>query len=221
MWKVLPKFSVLKILGFLFCALTTSALVWLTNGWLGLVDFFQGKGLSTIVTIATPVLFLFVFIVWFGGSTAWKPFWRLPLIGKMLNQKVCPDLNGIWKGYAIPSNNNNNGVALKTEVLLTIKANLFGFDMSLESLSGYQRSKVIQSEIYKDPRDGSFEISYIFEAEVETPEPTDDSKFDGAAKLKVRYLDRGVELSGTYWTNRAWQRGLQTAGAIKLSREST
>jgi hypothetical protein len=53
---------------------------------------------------------------------------------------------------------------------------------------------------------------------VDLPKETDDSKFDGAAKLAVRFESDDITLIGTYWTNRAWQRGDNTAGTIKLNR---
>lgn len=46
---------------------------------------------------------------------------------------------------------------------------------------------------------------------------TDDSTFDGAAVLNVPPGTRN-ELKGEYWTNRAWQKGLSTAGTIVLKK---
>ena len=203
MWQVLPKFGVFKITAFILAVITTSFFIWSTEGWLGLVSFFSDGGPGELLRVITPIVLSFLGVIWFLGAIAWKLLWKLPLFGGLLNQKVCPNLNGVWQGY--------------TE--MTISATFFGFRIEFRSLDEYQKSKVVQSEIYKDPRDGSFQVSYIFEAEVEDPKPTDDSKFDGAAKLKVQYFkDKDLELSGVYWTNRAWQRGMQTAGKIRLSR---
>ncbi len=101
---------------------------------------------------------------------------------------------------------------------MTISADFLGFDIKLISDDNYQRSTVVQSEIYKDPRDNNYYVSYIFESVVDQPLSSDDSKFDGAAKLSVRFEDDGLKLVGTYWTNRAYQRGLNTAGTIELIR---
>lgn len=76
----------------------------------------------------------------------------------------------------------------------------------------------MQSELLKDSRDGSFYLSYIFEAVVDHPKETDQSKFDGAARLHVRFETDGIKLVGVYWTNRGWQKQEQTAGTIKLER---
>ena len=111
---------------------------------------------------------------------------------------------------------DENGEPITKDVLLNIRADLFGFNVSLKSKDGYQESKVVQSEIYKDPRANTFYLSYIFEASVPIPEETDDRMFEGAAKLEVVFTDEGKELKGTYWTNRAWQRRKNTAGMITV-----
>ena len=77
----------------------------------------------------------------------------------------------------------------------------------------------MQSEILKDPRDDTFYLSYIYEAVVDQPKATDDSKFDGAARLDVRFENGEVQLVGKYWTNRGWQRNMQTAGTISLQKD--
>lgn len=47
--------------------------------------------------------------------------------------------------------------------------------------------------------------------------PSDDTTFEGSAILKIENVESG-ELRGEYWTNRAWHKGLSTAGVIVLRR---
>lgn len=47
--------------------------------------------------------------------------------------------------------------------------------------------------------------------------PSDDTSFEGSAILKIENVESG-ELCGEYWTNRAWHKGLSTAGTIVLRR---
>lgn len=219
MWKVLPKSIVFKIIVAIVATIATSIFLWSTEGWFGLVSFFTNGGLIDLLKVLTPIFLTFLITTWFLGSVAWKAAWKLPWLGQALNQKVCPNLNGVWTGCTESSHRDEVGNKVETPVEMIIKATFFGFDMSFRSIDEYHQSKVIQSEIYKDPRDGEFLVSYIFEAEVQSPVNTDDSKFDGAAKLKVKFSkENEIELSGIYWTNRAWQRGMQTAGTIRLSR---
>jgi len=106
-------------------------------------------------------------------------------------------------------------------IAMSVKADMFGFSISVSSEDGYSGSTVLHSEITKHPQTGQFFISYLFQGEVPNPESTDDALYDGAAKLAIIFNDSGeMTLSGHYWTNRAWQRGLNTAGLIRLTRES-
>ena len=184
MWKVLPKFGIAKIILLLLCLLLTVGLVWSTQGWIGLTGFFADDGLGIVSGIVTPVLLVFVCVIWLLGKFVWRWFWRIPIIGKLLNQKVCPDLNGCWMGNIVSM---YDGQRIEKEVKMNIDASFFGFTMHLQSTDGYQRSTVMQSELLKDSRDGSFYLSYIFESVVDQPKPTDQPKFDGAARLHVRF----------------------------------
>ncbi|MEG3694584.1 hypothetical protein V5098_15785 [Vibrio coralliirubri] len=219
MWKVFPKFGIAKVLMFVICILVTIGGVWVTRGWSGVTDFFNRDGLEVVSRITVPVLVLFLIFTWLMGTYVWRFVWQIPYFGKtLLNQKVCPDLNGNWTGETISTFTDPDGNPYNKTVKLAIKASFFTFDIRLISDDKYQRSTVVQSEIYKDHRDGSFYLSYIFESVVDQPLKTDDSKFDGAAKLHIRFEEDEVLLVGVYWTNRCWQKGMQTAGTIKLRR---
>ncbi|WP_394250644.1 hypothetical protein [Vibrio profundi] len=219
MWKVFPKFGLAKIMIFLICTLATLGVIWVTKGWSGINDFLKEDGFNIISRITVPVLLTFAALVWLIGTYLWRLVWRFPYLGtKLLNQNVCPDLNGDWTGEVISTYKDKHGDPIKKNVNIVIKASLFSFDIRLVSDDQYQRSTVVQSEIYKDQRDGSFYLSYIFESVIDQPESTDDSKFDGSAKLHIRFEDDTIKLVGVYWTNRCWQKGLQTAGKIELQK---
>ncbi|MCW4629414.1 MULTISPECIES: hypothetical protein [Marinomonas] len=217
MWKVFPKFGIAKGLMFIICSLVTIGVVWITRGWSGVADFFNGDGLDIVTRLTLPILIVFIAFTWFMGTYVWRAIWKIPYLGStLLNQKVCPDLNGTWVGETVSTFKDDEGNPYKKMVTLVAKASFFNFDIKLVSLDKYQRSTVVQSEIYKDQRNGSFYLSYIFESVVDQPVETDDSKFDGAAKLHVRFDDNQITLVGVYWTNRCWQKGMQTAGTIIL-----
>lgn len=219
MWKVLPKFGLAKILVLLLCSIVTTGLIWATKGWTGVATFFNEDGFSIISSLLIPVLICFVGITWLLGVYVWRWLWKIPFVGALLNEKVCPDLNGSWKGKTISTFKDDQGNPYEKEVKMVIKATFFGFDIRLVSVDKYQRSTVMQSEILKDPRDGTFYLSYIYEAVVDQPKETDDSKFDGAARLDVRFENGEVQLVGKYWTNRGWQRNMQTVGTISLQKD--
>lgn len=217
MWKVFPRLGLLKLLFAIFSALFLSALILLMGpdgdlSWDNFGDSFK---------LATPITLIFVATIFAIGKWGWLVLWKLPFLGGILHQAVCPNLNGKWLGEVHSSYTDENGNKIVKEVELIIKADLFGFNLALRSLDDYQESKVIQSELYRDPRTGTFYLSYIFEASVPIPKETDDRVFDGAAKLEIIVNKKNTVLKGTYWTNRAWQRGMNTAGLITMKQKNS
>ncbi len=219
MWKVFPKIGLLKVLFLIFSALFLVALILV-------LEPNQGSGITwddfgSAFKLATPITLLFIAIIYVIGRWGWLIIWKAPFIGKVMHKSVCPNLNGRWLGLIQSSFKDGDGNNITKEVELAIKADIFGFAMTLNSSDGYQNSKVIQSELYKDPRTSTFYLSYIYEASVPIPEETDDRAFEGAAKLEIIVDSEGTTLKGTYWTNRAWQRGKNTAGILTVTRENS
>ena len=218
MWKVFPKLGLLKLLLAIFSALFLSALILLMGpdggglSWNNFGDSFK---------LTTPIILIFAIVIFVIGKWGWLVFWKLPFLGVILHKSVCPNINGKWLGEIHSSYTDENGRKTTKEVELTVKADLFGFSLTLRSLDGYQESKVIQSELYRDSRTGTFYLSYIFEASVPIPKETDDRVFDGASKLEIMVNEQNTVLKGTYWTNRAWQRGMNTAGLITMKQKNS
>lgn len=213
MWKVFPRLGLLKFLFVAFSALFLSVLILLfstkNNG-----SILSWNQFSSAFEIATPVTIAFIVLIFVIGKWGWLLIWKCPGLGAIMHKSVCPNLNGTWKGTIQSNYLGPDGNPVSKDVTLNINADIFGFKVNLNSDDNYQSSKVVQSEIYKDPRTNTFYLSYIFEAEVPIPEETDDRLFEGAAKLEVIMVDNSTQLKGTYWTNRAWQRKLNTAGII-------
>lgn len=209
MWKILPKFALIKFIAYGFSVLLISIFLKYSTNFKGDALF---NDLKNALSFVVPTTALFILVLYFLAKYLWKYIWKIPFFGKILNEKVCPDLNGLWVGEVQSSFGSK-------AVEMLIDADFIGFKITLRSMDNYMRSTVVQSDFYRGPRNGTFYVSYIFEAFVDRPEATDDSKFDGAAKLIVRFhSDKKIELAGAYWTNRAWQRGLHTAGTISLIR---
>lgn len=218
MWKVFPKLGLLKLVLAIFSALFLSALILLLGPDAGTISW---DNFGDSFKLATPITLIFIAIIVVFGKWGWLVFWKFPYLGRILHRAVCPDLNGKWLGETYSNYTDESGNHIVKEVELTIKADLFGFNLALRSLDGYQESKVIQSELYRDPRTDTFYLSYVFEASVPIPKETDDRLFDGAAKLEIIISKADTVLKGTYWTNRAWQRGMNTAGLITITKKSS
>jgi len=221
MWKVLPKLGLLKFLFSAFSALFIAFLILLLEPSAEGNSLLSWSNFGSAIKLATPVTIIFIAVVFFFGKKGWIWLWKLPLLGEILNRCVCPNLNGVWEGTIESNFEDGDGNRVKKDIELEIKADLFGFSISQKSLDGYQDSKVVQSDIYRDPRTGVFYLSYIFEGVVPIPLETDDRLFDGAGKMEVKLSDNSIQLLGTYWTNRAWQRKQNTAGIISVRRNGS
>ena len=220
MWKVLPRLGILKILLLIFLALFLTVLILILSPSDD-VNLIPWSEFGTAFELASPVTIIFLTFTYVLGKWGWLVFWKLPLLGGVLNKYICPNLNGVWTGQIESNYLDKNGNNTVKDVELIIKADLFGFNISQYSLDGYQNSKVIQSEITKDSRTGTFYLSYIFESIVPIPEKTDDRAFDGAGRLEVIFNKEKTILKGTYWTNRAWQRKQNTAGIITVTQNGS
>jgi len=218
MWKVFPLISLLKIIFLFFSVLLISAILIVIPSESNFLNL-TFTNFKSAISLATPVTLIFISLVYILGKWGWLLLWKAPLIGGLLNKYVCPNLNGSWKGKVESSFLGKDGNRTIKAVVLNIKADLFGFNITLDSLDEYQNSKVIQSELFKDKKTGAFYLIYIFESYVPIPKETDDRTFEGSAKLEIYFNDKSTCLKGTYWTNRAWQRGMNTAGLISAVKE--
>ncbi|MDI1352621.1 MAG: hypothetical protein PSV35_07605 [bacterium] len=217
MWKILSKSLLLKVSIYIFSSLIVAISIltskcFFDNHQIYFNDF------STIMKVSTIAAFITIIIIILLGKWGWKLVWNAPIIGRLLNRKVCPDLNGKWLGK-IQSNYSEEGQMVIKDVDVIIKVDFFGFSMKLESQDNYQASIVIQADIYKDARKKTFHVEYIFESTVLSPKENDDKSFQGAARLDVKYDGNHISLEGLYWTNRASQRQLNTSGMIILTKK--
>lgn len=217
MWNVLPKLSLFKFLLIAFSALLLAGVLLFIPVEVRGTQAYTWQSYREILEIATPISLLYLACLYLLGKVGWKLFWLIPRLGPLLERWVCPNLNGEWSGKIESNYSDASNNFVSKDVSMTIKADFFGFKITTHSKDNYQNSKVILSSLTRDTHTDTFYISYIFESRVPVPMPTDDRIFEGAAKLEVVFRDDGsLMLDGVYWTNRAWQRNLNTAGRIRL-----
>lgn len=82
--------------------------------------------------------------------------------------------------------------------------------------SPLQNSRTISLELLQATNDQPKRIAWLFRQENNTVASTDEDNFLGAALLNV---DSPNEISGKYWNNRSWRKGLNTAGEIIMKRQ--
>jgi hypothetical protein len=134
---------------------------------------------------------------------------------------VFPDLAGEWVGelrsnwprIAARSAENVGDISLLPRPAhAKITTNLFTLCMELATDDRYSTSRTFTSGLSKDPTTGEVAVSYLYENTTLDPKSTDVSIHQGAAKLTLRREGDDLVLEGPYWTNRGWNRGLNTAG---------
>lgn len=89
--------------------------------------------------------------------------------------------------------------------------------MNLASDSRYSTSKTVFVSVSRDDQDSSVQLNYIYENKTPVPESTDSATHNGAARVQI--ITDGTDgkevwMEGTYWTDRKWVEGMNTAGTI-------
>jgi SMODS-associating 2TM, beta-strand rich effector domain len=172
--------------------------------------------LSVTLTTALTVLL--------GQTVAFAYICKIPIISNFM-----PPIDGEWiatfrsnwpeiaKAYGYPSSDKPIQSRMK------IKARLFKIDIETTSITpkpDYMRSDTVSVRICSDAETNKPTLYYIYSAFVADPEATDTDRHLGAARVNV--LEEGGELTikGSYWTDRNWPKGLNTAGSLSIERVS-
>jgi len=104
---------------------------------------------------------------------------------------------------------------------LTIKLGLFGVEAHYvpdTQEASRSESFVVAAALESPRRDGCFWFHYVYEGRVPNPiVATDNETYFGAASLRIQ-RDSLDLLVGSYWTNRSWRKGINTAGNAQLRR---
>jgi hypothetical protein len=215
-----------------------AALVWLALGInllfvhaQDLVSFRSGPG-----TVATAVWLLLNLLFW---GPIWRRVWkRIPA----LERAVFPDLNGTWDVEltsnwsrqeqmleAAARNTPKIDMRICDEQLLAplrtvhlraeITQTLWKFEMKLHSPSAATPIKRSDTLIVEPERGVGLKpptISYFYKQENNTANVADDPEFYGAARLHYDFETRTLE--GLSWTARKWQRAINTAASLRMTR---
>lgn len=177
-------------------------------------------------------------------AQGWRIVWKLPYAGRKLSQALFYDLNGTWtaslqSNYSVVEKMRDaaNSTDIRFDVFddaalpgllersfeVQIKQTWFRTDVEFlpNKTDPLLESKTISVEFFK-AENGTKSMAWIFEAKNKRENGvrlavTDEHTYQGAANLKLS--DNGNELSGEFWQNRSWHRGLNAAGLIVLRRK--
>jgi hypothetical protein len=199
----------------------------LINVWFGAQPFEAARTAGAWTTLLATI---FVTI-------GWKVLWLLPSIAAKI-----PAIDGEWTGVMrsnwsivdalktaakqngapavdVDDPNNERPALVEVPVHVTACTTFLGVSLVLETGDGgYQISRLKAAEV-KPAADGApATLAYVFEGRVQHPRPGDSSCFEGAGILSIRKGSDGVlTMQGPGWTNRNWERGLNTAGLLHLN----
>ena len=200
--NILPKLLIVKISAFII-----ASVVLLTLAFFGLT--FKST------TNAVLVSFVLIFIIGKFGLLAIKKL--PPNISSWFYTHVFPDINGQWNG-TITSNWSDSGEFSTKPVTVKIEHDLFSTKMSFMSDDEYTTSELVMSKLERDIRTNRFKLYYLYDSVTPQYENTDERSHHGAACLTIIYDNEAPEMKGTYWTDRNWRSGQNTAGEINLTR---
>ena len=100
----------------------------------------------------------------------------------------------------------------------TIFIRLCQIDMKLNMDDEYLTSETLTFFVQRHRGERNPVLYYVYESHVSKPKSTDSQRHLGAARISVPSERFPKVLTGNYWTDRDWHRGLNTAGQIRLIR---
>ncbi|MGR3716053.1 MAG: hypothetical protein ACU0B1_04810 [Thermohalobaculum sp.] len=174
--------------------------------------------LSTLRNMTGAGLFVSTTLTFLGQSRLFPWACRNTLVGRYF-----PPIEGKWKGQLtsnwptiaamakLPAGNTG-----PTEIIAEIKARLFTVGLETKSATGYSTSETLSVHVTKKGLKEALRLAYIYEGRTPQPLGTDSGQHYGAAILDLEVVGRTLRLSGSYWTDRNWSRGLNTAGRLEL-----
>lgn len=159
-------------------------------------------------------------IVGVGQSSLFPWICRLPGIAG-----VSPDISGNWRA-TLQSNwpkiasmaNLHPGNGAEVTADIKVVARLLTVTIKFISDDKYSKSKSVSVSVKRDDNSGDIRIYYTYENTTETPHDSDSSHHFGSAYVDIEDSGPQMSLEGSYWTNRNWNAGLNTAGTIVWTR---
>jgi hypothetical protein len=215
---------------------------WLTASIMSVIGAY---GLHISLRIIVIVVDLLV-ITLISSNMVWRFVWnRTGPLGEWLSKTIFPDLNGTYD-VVLESNwpvvkrmldasrkdaepfdpfslDQEAPQFQRVELEAKIEQTWFNICMSMYPKSPgavIKQSTTLATIPIKHNKNTPKELIYVFEQENDSRAPTDDQFHLGAARLTIDPNDHHI-LSGYYWNNRAWQRGVNAAGKIRLVRRTT
>ncbi|ARB31263.1 hypothetical protein HX787_28310 [Pseudomonas tolaasii] len=174
-----------------------------------------GRPISSAVTIGASVFWVL------GQSPLFVWLCRVPLVRKYL-----PPIEGDWdmqlkSNWGIKQKWLGQGAGtslISVPGKVKIYARLFSVKMEFTSADRYSESKTISVSVRSSDQTGLLELNYMFVNFTQIPVATDTNTHTGAARVFVKESGDELYMEGTYFTDRKWTEGLNTAGQVTFTR---
>lgn len=210
-------------------ALTTAflAVALATNLW-GYFPFLEQLHLNEIsaaVVIVTGIAGILGETPLFPVLCRWVPFfWHLfPCIEGEYTVEIASNWALISRRNNPDSDlsdttSNNEETLFKKAGKATIKARLLSIHIKLEMDDEYSTSHTVACSVLPSANGAEPTLYYIYRNVSPVPKLTDSESHFGAARISVPRSRYPSTLKGTYWTDRNWHQGLNTAGQVRFQR---
>lgn len=216
MWQVLPVNIVSALFAAVVGSLAIAGLATLAGKPARRPSWTLWRFARSSITSGSTVFGLLALLGSFDGVVAYV--WRMPLIGPYLEAHY-PYLGGEW----IAEVTSNYGVSQSGHLSdparykVRVRCNLYRILVEFGDESGYARSQTVFAIPEFDAASDRQFLWYIYRGEVMQPRESDERFYLGAGHLEVT-ARTPLTLAGSYWTDRGWMKGLNTAGRIALRR---
>lgn len=182
----------------------------------------------SVISISVLTVSTLVFLL---GETALFPcLCRLPLVWRLfpnIDGDYLVEISSNWSVIEARTSGDGPKISDDGDVelfqrtgRLTITTRLTRINMRLTMDNGYLSSETVTCAIRKGHDGRAPILFYVYESSVKKPKDTDSDHHMGAAQIGIPQEPRPRVLEGSYWTNRNWHKGLNTAGYIRLTRLS-
>lgn len=197
MWNLVPRST--QILVVVALGLVSASLA----AWLIEVVQHQERPPILFISLAATSISLLIVPL---AQILWRPLWRLI---PALNRWACPDLNGTWRGEAIPAVGGiDKGEARPATV--TIRQGLL--DVTVSLVTDQLESHTIRATVELDRAAHKFRIRYAYDGRPPPNLAKVNPRHEGAACLEADLNGKSDVLVGRYFTDRG------TNGSLVLKR---
>lgn len=173
------------------------------------------RPVTSAVTVGAAVFFVL------GQTPIFVMLCKLPFVRTLM-----PPIDGEWD-MRLQSNwgvmqkwlGQGDGDSLRVvEGKIRIKARFFTVKMEFIGSDGYSESKTISVSVRPSEQMGLIELNYMYVNYTQIPLATDTNLHTGAARVFVVESGDDFVMRGTYFTDRKWTQGLNTAGQVNFTR---